>query len=334
MYYHCDAHSNCEYKAIGILPQSVPGSGDQQFEISSRKKDTTNQSALTNANCSFFFGSPKPKRNTSSDSAVTAKPSVRRKVALPLSFAYPKDNNDSRSYSAVSTVIAKPCTGSTIPQPLDVERPTTSNNVSESKANTSGLWGKAHVTNDTQSIYVKPFVPRAGAQIYAVSAGMGMGKTTQLKKFIDDHPESSFLVISSRISLSHTLLGILPDFQHYTSRDWNGKRLVVQYESLHHIIKCYDYVVLDEIRSIISCLTSIKTNRLNLRTNALILRTLIAESKLTLALDADMEVDDAVPFFLTTIARSESIQLVRYTKKRLRRSLHISKDEKFFVAKV
>ena len=69
------------------------------------------------------------------------------------------------------------------------------------------------------SKYVKPFAPRPGTRIYAVKAGMGMGKTTQLRNFIDKHPQSSFLVITVRISLSHTLLGVLADFEHYSSKD-------------------------------------------------------------------------------------------------------------------
>ena len=47
---------------------------------------------------------------------------------------------------------------------------------------------------------------------------MGTGKTTQLKKFIQEHPTASFLVVSSRVSLSHVHFGILSKFEHYASR--------------------------------------------------------------------------------------------------------------------
>ena len=48
-----------------------------------------------------------------------------------------------------------------------------------------GPWGDdVVVENDNSNRFVLPFVPRVGARVYAVKAGMGMGKTTQLKNFI------------------------------------------------------------------------------------------------------------------------------------------------------
>ena len=163
---------------------------------------------------------------------------------------------------------------------------------------------------------------------------MGLGKTTQLKNFIEKHPGSTFLVVSSRISLSYTLLGVLSDFDHYSSNDYDRDRLVVQYESIHNIKKCFDYIVLDEVRSLLTCMTSLKTNRSNLRTNAMILSKLVEQAKMTITLDADTEVDGSVPFFLTTLASSKEIHYIRYTNTRIKRNLHFSSDEKVFVAKV
>ena len=191
-----------------------------------------------------------------------------------------------------------------------------------------------YIEIDAQNKFVQPFAPRAGTNVYVVKAAMGMGKTTQLNNFIEKHAEASFLVISSRITLSYTQLGVLSNFQHYSSRDWKGRRLIVQYESLHKITKCYDYIVLDEVRSIISCITSVKTNGVHLRTNALIIRTLIKEAKLTIALDADIEIDGAVPFFLSSVVRNDSVHLVRYIKTKIRRSLLITKDEKSYVREI
>ena len=51
-------------------------------------------------------------------------------------------------------------------------------------------------------------------------------------------------------------------------------------------------------------MTSITTNRAQIRTNAMILSKLTEEANMTIALDADIEVDGAVAFFLTTLASS------------------------------
>ena len=77
-----------------------------------------------------------------------------------------------------------------------------------------------------------------------------------------------------------------------------------------------------------------KSNGAHLRTNAVVLRKLIQEAKLTIALDADMEVDGAVPFFLQSTVPSESIHLVRYAKTRIKRTIRLSEDEVCFVRKI
>lgn len=108
----------------------------------------------------------------------------------------------------------------------------------------------------------------------------------------------------------------------------------MQYESLHHVTQFYDYIVLDEVRSVVSCVTSVITNGAHLRTNAVVLRKLIQEAKLRIALDADIEVDGAVPFFLQSTVPSNSIHLVRYTKTRIKRTIRVSEDEVCFVRKI
>ena len=95
----------------------------------------------------------------------------------------------------------------------------------------------------------------------------------------------------------------------------------------------YDYVILDEVRSVVCCMTSIKTNGAHIRTNAMILQKLIKEAKLTIALDADLEVDGAVPFFFSNVVPGE-IQVLRYKKTRIKRNLRISKDEVAFIQQV
>ena len=136
-----------------------------------------------------------------------------------------------------------------------------------------GPWGDVVVgENDNSNRFVLPFVPRVGARVYAVKAGMGMGKTTQLKIFILQRPGASFLVVSFRISLCHTQREVLWDFKHYSSRDWSAKRLICQYEKLHRVTHVHDYVILDKVRSVVCCMTSKKTNGAHIRTNAMIFK--------------------------------------------------------------
>ena len=161
-----------------------------------------------------------------------------------------------------------------------------------------------------------------------------MGKTSQLLQFVIGNPRASFLVVSSRISLSYSQQGVLADFDHYSQRNWNSRRLIVQYESLHNVCQFYDYVILDEMRSVLSCMTSVKTNGVHFRTNANVLRKLILEAKLTIALDADLEVDKAVPYFFSKLFESKAIQVVRYKKYRIQRTLRYTKDEELFVNEV
>ena len=84
----------------------------------------------------------------------------------------------------------------------------------------------------------------------------------------------------------------------------------------------------------VSCVISVITNGAHLRTNAVVLRKLIQEAKLRIALDADIEVDGAVPFFLQSPVPSNSIYLVRYAKTRIKRPIRVSEDEVCFVPKI
>ena len=205
----------------------------------------------------------------------------------------------------------------------------------QSKVSSQRIWDHGtNIHNDVESDFVQPCRPSKSTKIFAVKAAMGMGKTTQLRQYILDHPDASFLVVSSRISLSHSQQGQLPDFHHYSERNWSSRRLICQYESLHNVSQFYDYIILDEVRSVLSCMTSLKTNGVHIRTNANVLRKLILEAKLTIALDADLEVDKAVPYFFSTLFKSKSIQVVRYEKTRINRTLRFTKDETLFFREV
>ena len=61
---------------------------------------------------------------------------------------------------------------------------------------------------------------------------------------------------------------------------------------------------------------------------------LIKEARLTIALNADLEVDGAVPFFFSNVVPGTTIQVVRYKMTRIKRTLRISKVEVAFIRKV
>ena len=77
-------------------------------------------------------------------------------------------------------------------------------------------------------------------------------------------------------------------------------------------------------------MTSVKTNGAHIRTNANVLRKMMLEATLTIALDADLEVDKAVPYFFSTLFDSKCIEVVRYEKTRIKRTLRFTKDETLF----
>ena len=77
-------------------------------------------------------------------------------------------------------------------------------------------------------------------------------------------------------------------------------------------------------------MTSVKTNGQHIRTNANVPRKL----KLTIALDADMEVDGAVPFFFSSLFESKHIQVVRYEKTQIKRTINFTSDETLFTREV
>ena len=81
-------------------------------------------------------------------------------------------------------------------------------------------------------------------------------------------------------------------------------------------------------------MSSVKTNGQHIRTNANVLRKLILDSKLTIALDADMEVDGAVPFFFSSLFESQHIQVVRYERTRIKRTISFTSDETLFTNEV
>ena len=90
---------------------------------------------------------------------------------------------------------------------------------------------------------------KLGTRCICMKAGMSLGKTFQLKKFIDAlGKDVRKLIVSTRISFAASQLGLFQDFYSYKDNVWHADRLICQYESLHHLEgqKTFDYVFLDE----------------------------------------------------------------------------------------
>ena len=81
-------------------------------------------------------------------------------------------------------------------------------------------------------------------------------------------------------------------------------------------------------------MTSIKTNGVFLRDNAELLQLHMRTAKLTICLDADLEIDNAFPCFALTHFRHEEIEVIRYHRTRLERKLTLHSDEHLFVQSI
>ena len=76
------------------------------------------------------------------------------------------------------------------------------------------------------------------------------------------------------------------------------------------------------------CCTTNKGSRL--RTNANTLRSLMGAATLTLCMDADLEFDASVPSFLSSVFDPQQIEVHRYTKQKLPRSIEAHYQSRVF----
>ena len=191
---------------------------------------------------------------------------------------------------------------------------------------------------------VRDIVPLQGTRVYCVRAGMAMGKTQASIKLVREYVEAGkrVLIVSSRRAFAAFQKGVYSefDFTHYSDVKKGGQmknvdRLICQYESLTKLMwsERFDLVVLDEIRSICACMTSIATNQkgATLKSNANILKLLVSKSNLTLCLDADLEYDASVPAFLQECVPAETIEVHTYTQQRIQRKLVLTEDSEKFL---
>lgn len=157
-----------------------------------------------------------------------------------------------------------------------------------------------------------------------VLAGMGMGKTYQLAKYLQTHSPKRILLVTSRIQLANTLKGLFPKFELYTDNlaaNWQ----IVNYESLHKIRADtpFDLVVSDEFRSTCDNVTSVKTNRRFIQDNATAMQFYMQTANRTIVMDADCEVDCMASDVLHGIFKDNEVVVERYSDQTLVRSLQI-----------
>jgi len=153
---------------------------------------------------------------------------------------------------------------------------------------------------------------------------MGMGKTTQLKRYLEREAPRRVLMISTRVSFAQTLRGLFPDFKLYHEGGaFRSDRLICQYESLHRLppgTAPFDLVVVDEVRSVLGNATCEATNGAHIRDNAQLLLGLLRNSARSILLDADLDTDGAVRDLLTKAFEPSAVRIQRYRRVKLPRT--------------
>lgn len=194
--------------------------------------------------------------------------------------------------------------------------------------------------------------PTFGTRCYCIQAGMSLGKTHQivkyLSRFLAANPRARVLIVSTRIAFGISQKSSYADFHvsHYADRQhygravkdlqghvipnrsvWSADRLIVQYESLHNLKgqDKFDIVILDEARSLMSNMCCPATNPgPRLRQNANTLRWLLKSSTMAFCMDADLAFDGALPNYLKSLFPSSQIEVHRYAQQRMVRSLSVT----------
>jgi len=106
-------------------------------------------------------------------------------------------------------------------------------------------------------------------------------------------------------------------------RIFESNRIIIQYESLHRLRNKpkFDLVILDEVRSLATNMCCINQHS-RLALNSEFLKLMMAQSKLTPCLDANLGWDGVVPHLLTSVFQPSEIVVHRYQHVAMRRKLH------------
>ncbi len=197
------------------------------------------------------------------------------------------------------------------------------------------------IQTDDEYGRLKSFTDRK-EKILKITAPMGSGKSYQMIRSMMEKikRKESIIIITPRQTLAYSVLEELnkqldfddhfKGFQSYLDvKDPNEcKYLVIQYESLHRMIEMFDHVFIDETRGIMTQACSIETNGKHLKQNFDILRLLIKESKQTVLLDADMNVDGMVNEFINHLyIKNSNIYEYECTEKRITRHVKVKNKD-------
>lgn len=190
--------------------------------------------------------------------------------------------------------------------------------------------------------YVNQSIYESNERVILVRAGLGTGKTTSMIDFLNkQNDDQQIIVITPRKTFASSIFNRLlmdskyKDFQLYTDKKLDylikNPRVVIQCESLHRLdeFKFKDdlIIVIDEIESFLSQLTSVTTHKKNHVSNISIVEKMMKCSKI-IGLDAFLG-EKTIEFFKSLHL---STKCFNYTRLLCERKC-IKIDEEFVVFK-
>ena len=210
-----------------------------------------------------------------------------------------------------------------------------------SQVNSNSLWPEEkHVLiNEYDSEYVNPFCLEFGRRVLLCVAGMGKGKSVRAVDYVSGIPmDKTILVVLNRRTLTWQTLQLFSSygFSHYSSCDWGARRQIICYESLCKLSgMVFDYVIIDEIRSVCDSMTQCATNGGNIHYNHEMIRSYCRNARQTIILGADAEIDPVVSDVVCDwFPTPGSIQVERYTHAKIKRDLVIGVDENEWINRI
>jgi hypothetical protein len=112
--------------------------------------------------------------------------------------------------------------------------------------------------NEYEAEFVEPY-PYNDYDIMVMRSRMGSGKTTAMKKCLDDYRPKSVLFFSCRIIYSYNMMGEFKEYNIENYKDLKSDlndvdKLFCSLESIHRLDdeNCYDLIILDEIETILN----------------------------------------------------------------------------------
>jgi hypothetical protein len=179
--------------------------------------------------------------------------------------------------------------------------------------------------------FMRPVHFAAGKKYLFIEAPMGVGKSTQVRNYIQqtvgprkEHP--SCLILVNRITMAAKNKYEFPGF--YAYNELHGAVvpdfLICEIESLHRFADhFFSLVIMDETRSLLSSLACVQTNKNMKQTHDAFRALFLSESNKVICMDADMSADSCCADVLLSILKRERYGLVDYllyTHVRLRRN--------------